>query len=54
MMFFNFIINTNLISLVLPLSALIYAMLDNPQPHLAYWKALMIYMFVVIGLKFIY
>ena len=54
MMFVNFIFNANLISLVFPISALLYAFLDNPAPHVRYWKILMIYMLIIIGFKFIY
>jgi hypothetical protein len=54
MFFINFVVNNNIISVFLPLSALVYAMIDTPIPHLGYWKFMTMYMLVVIALKFIY
>ena len=53
-LFLNFILNADLLSLVLPLSALLYALLDNPLPNVKFWKSLKVYMLTVIFLKFIY
>lgn len=52
--FINFIVNGNLIALLLPLSAFLYALLDRPFPNVKYWKFLMLYMLIVIVFKFIY
>lgn len=54
MIFLNFILNANLISLVLPLSALLYGLLDHPIPNVKYWKYMMIYVLSIIGIKFLY
>lgn len=39
---------------MLPLSALLYALLDNPLPNVKFWKSLKVYMLLVIFLKCIY
>lgn len=54
MLFINFIINTNLISLIPALSALLYALLDYPSANVKYWKFLMIYMLITVAVKFLY
>lgn len=54
MIFVHFLYSNNLISLMLPLSALIYALMDSPIPNILYWKFLMMYMFITIGAKFVY
>lgn len=53
MMFMDFIMNTNLVTLVFPLTALLYSMLDNPRPSHRYWNGLTFYLLVIITLKFI-
>jgi hypothetical protein len=53
-LFLNFILNADLISLMLPLSVLFYALLNQPMPHVNYWKGLMVYNLVVIFIKFFY
>jgi len=52
-MFINFAMNANLISLVLPLSVCFYAILENPKPSYKYWKLVTNYMLLAILLKFI-
>jgi hypothetical protein len=54
MIFINFVLNANLVTLVLPISVLLYGMIDNPVPNVKYWKALMIYVLTIISLKFLY
>lgn len=54
MLFINFIFNANLLSLVLPLSACFYGLLDHPVANIKYWKLLMVYILSVIAAKFIY
>ena len=54
MMFLNFAQNANLISLVLPLSALWYGFLENPKPSNRYWRIVTIYLVCIISLKFLY
>lgn len=39
---------------MLPLSALLYALLDAPVPSTRYWKALKLYTLTVVALKFLY
>jgi len=51
-MIIDFIINTNILTLVFPLSALIYSMLDNPRPSHKYWNFITSYLVVIIFLKF--
>lgn len=52
--FLNFALGPNLLSLVLPLTALFYALLDSPVPSTRYWKMLMLYVLSVVALKFFY
>jgi hypothetical protein len=52
-MFLNFAMNANLLSLVLPLTVCYYAILENPRPSYKYWKLVTSYMLVVIFLKFL-
>lgn len=54
MLFVNFICNGDLVSLVFPMTALLYALLESPQPNKKYWKFLLIYILVLIILKFFY
>jgi hypothetical protein len=54
MFFLNFILSPSVLSLVLPLSALLYAILDSPVPSTRYWKYLMVYTLTVLALKFFY
>lgn len=39
---------------MLPLSALLYALLDYPVANVRYWKYLMIYMLITVAIKFLY
>jgi hypothetical protein len=50
-MVLNFIIEPNLIHLVLPFSMFFYALLENPKPDVKYWKFITYYMIVVIFCK---
>lgn len=52
--FINFAMSPNLLSLILPLSALLYALLDSPVPSTKYWKMLMLYTLGVVAIKFFY
>jgi len=54
MMFLNFAYNANMISLVLPVSALFYALLENPKPNNKYWYCVTLYLVCIIALKFFY
>lgn len=54
MLFLNFILNANLISLFPALSSLVYALLDYPSANVKYYKFLMIYMLVIVAVKFLY
>ena len=53
MMFINFAFNANLINMLLPLSVLYYAILENPKPSYKYWTLVTNYMLITIFLKFI-
>jgi hypothetical protein len=50
-MVLNFVLNPNLIHLVLPLSMFFYALLENPKPDVKYWKFVTGYMVIVIFCK---
>ncbi len=50
----NHLVNGSLLSLLYPMSIFLYALLENPVPLKKYWKAMIIYSFVQILLKFIY
>jgi len=52
--FLNFALDPNLLSLVLPFSALFYALLDSPVPSTRYWKLLMFYVLTIVAFKFFY
>ena len=52
--FTNFICNGDLLSLVLPVSALLYALLSFPLPSRTYWKCAQTYLLCVVLAKFIY
>lgn len=52
-MVLDFIVNTNLVTLVFPLSAFMYSMLDNPRPSHKYWTGITFYLVVIIFLKFL-
>lgn len=39
---------------MLPVSVLLYALIDSPMPNIKYWKYLMYYMFFTLTLKFLY
>ena len=46
--------NGDLLSLVLPLSLLLYGLLDRPHPSVKYFKYLQLYLLCVIIAKFLY
>jgi len=48
-----FLTNPSLVSVVLPLSILFYAILENPIPAKRYWKWLTIYVICIIFLKIV-
>ena len=50
----NFIVNGDLLSLVLPLSLLLYGLLDRPHPSVKYFKYMQLYLLCVIIAKFLY
>jgi hypothetical protein len=54
MMVINACYNANLLALFLPLSAFVYGMIENPVQNKRYWNFLLIYIMVVLSLKFIY
>lgn len=54
MMFLSFAYSASLMSLVLPLSALFYGLLENPKPSNRYWSFVTIYVVCTIALKFFY
>ena len=53
-MFLNFILNSDILSLILPLSVLLYSLLSSPNPSKVYWQILTFYMSAVILAKTIY
>jgi len=53
MMFIVFMCNTNLLTMMLPLSVFAYALLDNPKPAKAYWNGVIAYVTILISLKYI-
>ena len=53
LMIATFCLNTNLISMVLPLSIFLYAKIDYPKPSKKYWNAIMIYVIITIALKYL-
>lgn len=53
MMFINQMINGNLLSLILPVSILGFALMEKPRPTNTYWKFVLIYTELVIVFKFI-
>ena len=53
-LFINFILSPNILSLLPALSALLYALLDFPVASIKYWKILMGYMLITVAAKFIY
>jgi hypothetical protein len=50
-MVLNFVLNPNIIHMVLPLSVFFYALLENPKPDVRYWKFVTTYMIVIIFCK---
>jgi hypothetical protein len=38
----------------MPLSAFLYGMVENPLPNKKYWNILLLYIMIIISLKFIY
>lgn len=49
--FINFAQSATLINLVLPLSALLYALLENPMPSYRYWRFVSLFVLVAIAAK---
>ena len=49
-----FLTSTNLISVVLVLAVFLYAILESPLPHMAFWQIIMVYLFGTIAAKFLY
>jgi hypothetical protein len=47
-------LNEDLLSLVLPLSAFLYALLSHPLPSRGYWKLIQSYLLGVVLCKFVY
>ena len=52
--FINFAFRASILSLMLPLSALFYGMLESPSPSHKYWNAVTGYILVVLALKLTY
>lgn len=50
----NHMYNSNLLSLIYPLSLFLYALLENPKANRYYWNFMLIYTIVVLSLKFLY
>lgn len=53
MMLINQMINGNLLSLILPVSILGFALMEKPRPSNLYWKFVLIYTELVIVFKFV-
>ena len=49
--FINFAQQATLINIVLPLSALFYALLENPMPSYRYWRFVSIYVLIAMMMK---
>ena len=49
--FINFAQGATLVNLVLPLSALLYALLENPMPSYRYWRFVSLFVLVAIAAK---
>lgn len=49
--FLNFAQSDTLLNLVLPISALFYALLENPQPTYKYWRFVSMYVLTAMMLK---
>lgn len=49
--FVNFARSDTIINLVLPISALFYALLENPMPTYKYWRFVSIYVLIAIMMK---
>lgn len=54
LMVINACYNGNLLAIFLPLSAFLYGLIENPVQNKRYWNFLLIYIMVVISLKFVY
>ncbi|TNV87609.1 hypothetical protein FGO68_gene11570 [Halteria grandinella] len=52
--FLTYLLNADLLSLFLPLSALLYALLTHPIPTKGYWKLVQYYQLTVFVAKFFY
>lgn len=50
----NFLWNSDVISLTIVLSLLLYSILENPLPSMKFYKYLMGYVLVIISIKFVY
>ena len=48
LMFLNFAQSATIINLVMPLSALFYALLENPMPSYKYWRFVSVYVLVAM------
>ena len=52
MMFTVFCCNANFLTMLLPLSVFVYALLDNPKPAKSYWNGVITYVTVLIAIKY--
>jgi hypothetical protein len=50
----NCAVNSDIISLVYPLSMFLYALLETPRPHKLYWNTIFVYAALAIIVKFFY
>jgi hypothetical protein len=48
------VVEANVLSLVLPISMFMYAILEKPRPHKNYWRLALIYLELLIIVKFIF
>ena len=51
LIFLNFAMGASIINLVLPVSMLFYAMLENPFPSYKYWRFVSVYILMAIAAK---
>lgn len=54
LMVVNACYNANLLAIFMPLSAFLYGLLEHPVPHKKYWNTLLLFIMIVLSLKFIY
>lgn len=52
MMFTVFCCNANFLTMLLPFSVFVYALLDNPKPAKSYWNGVITYVTVLIAVKY--